>query len=241
MIDPDEIDKSADGIFITRSQSRAIDQLAIHKFGIPGIVLMENAGRGCTEQLWKQGCQGPVVVLCGPGNNGGDGLVIARQLAERGVEVRLLVVGNPADYQGDAKVNFEVATRFGLPIVSAQNELEQGDLAAAISSCHGVATEWIVDAILGTGAEGPPRPLAAEVIRIANRVSCRKMAVDLPSGLDCETGEAHEPTFRAEITCTFVASKTGFSLSRSRAWLGEVRVIGIGVLPCILDQVVREA
>ncbi|MEO1996934.1 MAG: NAD(P)H-hydrate epimerase, partial [Planctomycetaceae bacterium] len=91
MIDPDEIDKSADGIFITRSQSRAIDQLAIRKFGIPGIVLMENAGRGCTDQLRNEGCQGPVVVLCGPGNNGGDGFVMARQLAEGGVEVKLLV------------------------------------------------------------------------------------------------------------------------------------------------------
>ena len=202
---------------------------------------MENAGRRCTEQLRMEGCQGPVVLLCGTGNNGGDGLVMARQLAELGIEVKLVIVGNPADFRGDAKVNFEIATQFSLPNVVAQNELKEGGLEAVISSCNGVATEWIVDAMMGTGAEGPPRPLAAEVIRIANRVSSRKMAVDLPSGLDCETGEAYEPTFRAEITCTLVAPKIGFSLSRSTAWLGEVRVVGIGVLPCILDQVVREA
>ncbi len=241
MNNPDGIGKSSTSLLITRAQSRAIDKLASTQFGVPGIVLMENAGRRCTEQLRKEGCQGPVVLLCGTGNNGGDGLVMARQLAESGIEVKLVIVGNPADYRGDAKVNFEIATQFSLPSVVAKNELEKGGLESVISSCNGVATEWIVDAMMGTGAEGAPRPLAAEVIRIANRVSSRKLAVDLPSGLDCETGEAHEPTFRAEITCTLVAAKIGFSLSRSTTWLGEVRVVGIGVLPCILDQVVRGA
>ncbi len=236
-MDPDRNASSVRGPFVTPAQCRAIDRLAIDQYGIPGIVLMENAGRGCVEQLHQAGCRGPVVILCGPGNNGGDGWVMGRHLAAAGVAVKCVVLGDPAAYRGDAKINFDVAARLSLPIELAEPTVDQGELEQAIGTVAGRRAEWIVDAILGTGAQGPPRPLVAKVIRLANQLGTRTMAVDLPSGLDGETGKPHEPTFRADMTCTFVAAKTGFQRSEAAPWLGEVHVVGIGIPPHILDQV----
>ena len=133
--------------------------------------------------------------------------------------------------------NFDIAFRLSLPIESVETRLEQNELQQAIATVDGRPVEWIVDAMLGTGAQGPPRPTVAEVIRVANQLGARTMAVDLPSGLDGETGKPHEPTFRADITCTFVAAKTGFQRAEAAPWLGEVHVVEIGITPHILDEV----
>ena len=242
VVDPDSTPApSPCGPFLTPTQCRAIDRLAIEQYGIPGVVLMENAGRGCAEQLLQAGCQGPVVILCGPGNNGGDGWVMGRHLAAAGVAVKGVVLGDPANYRGDAKVHFENASRLPLPIQLAASKSGVGELERANGNVDGRRAEWIVDAILGTGAQGPPRPAVAEVVRLANQQGARTMAIDLPTGLDGETGELREPTFRADISCTFVAAKTGFQRAETARWLGEIRVIEIGITPGILTQVLAGA
>jgi NAD(P)H-hydrate epimerase len=107
---------------------------------------------------------------------------------------------------------------------------------AEVFAAQLAGAEWIVDALLGTGASGPPRQPAAAAIREMNRAQAKKLAVDLPSGLDCDTGEAAEPTFRADHTCTFVASKIGFAAPSARAVLGQIHVVDIGAPRVLLEE-----
>jgi NAD(P)H-hydrate epimerase len=155
--------------------------------------------------------------------------------------VKCVILGDPSAYRGDARVNFEIATRLPILIELAEPGLDSSGLKQMISFVDDRPAEWIVDAILGTGAQGAPRSPAAEVIQLANQVEVRRLAVDLPSGLDGETGELHEPTFRADITCTFVAAKTGFQRAEAADWLGVVKVVEIGITSHILNQVLGRA
>ncbi|MCH2179256.1 MAG: NAD(P)H-hydrate epimerase [Mariniblastus sp.] len=229
MAHPNEKPNSRHSDSLTRRQSRLVDRLAIENYGIPSMVLMENAGRGCCVELRREGCRGPVVVLCGSGNNGGDGLVIARHLAVCDIKVSVLLMGARSRFRGEAAVNLEIADRLGLPVVSAEQLTGRFEMEASISRVDGTPTEWVVDAVLGTGGQGPPRGLAAKVIRVSNQTGVRRMAVDMPSGMDCDTGQLSDPTFQADMTCTMVAAKRGFSNPDASDWLGDVRVIDIGV------------
>src|SRR5947209_5571043 len=104
------------GQFLTRAEVRALDRRALDEHGVPGVVLMENAGRGAAEVLLSLGVHGPVVVCCGKGNNGGDGFVIARHLANQQVPVSVLLFADPATLTGDAAVNYRIAAKLGLPV-----------------------------------------------------------------------------------------------------------------------------
>ena len=208
---------------LTRDQVRSIDRRAIDEFGMSGLVLMENAGRGCVEVLASLGCHGPVAIVCGKGNNAGDGFVMARHLDLRGIGVRVLMLGPPRELRGDAAANYGIAAKAGIPLVDLLGPDGPARLASELSG-----VEWIVDALLGTGAAGPPRPPWDEVIRTLNRQRARKLAVDLPSGLDCDTGIPADPTFRADHTCTFVARKIGFDTPAAAEFLGTVHVVDIG-------------
>jgi len=220
--------------YLSREQVREVDRRAIEECGMSGLVLMENAGRGCTDVLCELGVRGPVVICCGRGNNAGDGFVIARHLDLRGHEVRVLLFGDPSELRGDAAVNFAILAHGGIPrrVVAARDEADwQADL-------DGV--DWIVDALLGTGSRGQPRPPLDGVIACLNRQLARRLAVDLPSGLDCDTGEPAPATFRADHTCTFVAAKSGFAVPAAQAYLGHVHVLDIGaprklVESCVID------
>src|SRR5688572_3461853 len=181
---------------LTRQQVRSIDRRAIDEFGMSGLVLMENAGRGCAEVLLRQGVKGGVVIACGKGNNAGDGFVIARHLDRRRVPVQILLFADPAELAGDALANFNIASLAGIPIRVCQRAENAAPLL--------VGAEWIVDALLGTGASGAPRAPLADAIRLLNAAAGKKLAIDLPSGLDCDSGIPAEPTFRADHTCTFV-------------------------------------
>lgn len=223
---------------LARSEVREIDRLAIEHYGLAGIVLMENAGAGVARLLESHGVAGPVAVACGRGNNGGDGFVIARHLEAAGHRVRVLLAADPGDYRGDAAANLRVAERSGLPIEC----LAGADAARWSSALAGAA--WIVDALLGTGATGAPRaPLADAIVAInaareARRddTSVRVLAVDLPSGLDADTGESPGACVRADITATFVAEKLGFANPRAAHFTGRVSVHGIGAPACLLRQ-----
>jgi NAD(P)H-hydrate epimerase len=220
---------------LTRAQVREVDRRAIAEFGMSGLVLMENAGRGCVKVLARCNCRGPVAIVCGKGNNAGDGLVIARHLDLRRVPLKVLLIGPPQELTGDAAANHAILVKSGLPLVDFSGSFSAERLDAELAGC-----EWIVDALLGTGASGPPRPPYGEAIRRINAASARRLAVDLPSGLDCDTGIAAEPTIRADVTCTFVARKTGFDNPAARPFLGQVHVIDIGAPRKLLTEMLVE-
>jgi NAD(P)H-hydrate epimerase len=206
-----------DQFALNREQSRDIDRRAIEKYGLTGIVLMENAGRGCVDVLERLGIDGPVVILCGKGNNAGDGFVIARHLAIRGYECHVVLIRPETELQGDAAANYQIITKLGLPIHRSLAEVAK------------VSADWIIDALLGTGARGEPRPPFDAAIDWMNAQRAKKLAVDVPSGLDCDSGEPAKHTVRADHTSTFAAMKIGFKRPAAKAYVGEVHVCGIGV------------
>ena len=217
---------------LSRAEVRNIDQRAINDFGLPGIVLMENAGRGAAAIMEKllasqPPSNAPIAIACGPGNNGGDGFVIARHLTNAGHRVEVHLAADPARLQGDALTNYRVVAAMQIPIhpLLAGPDLDRlpPKLAAA---------PLIIDALLGTGATGQPRPPFDHIIRAINNARAASgslvIAIDLPSGLDCDSGQPADPTIRADHTITFVAPKLGFEAPAARDYIGTVHVADIG-------------
>jgi NAD(P)H-hydrate epimerase len=212
-------------IFLSRDAVRAIDQRAIEEYGIPGAVLMENAGRGTAELLLALGVHGRVLICCGKGNNGGDGFVIARHLDNRLVPVRVLLFCRPEELTGDAAIHYQIIARSGLPIdVHTDESVKEEELRRELG-----LGEWVVDALFGTGLSGPVRPPFERVLAAINASPAHVLAVDIPSGLDCDTGEPLGVCVKAAHTATFVAQKKGFVNPAARAWTGKVHVVDIGV------------
>jgi NAD(P)H-hydrate epimerase len=219
-------------IILNREQSRRVDRLAAEEFGLSGLVLMENAGRGVADVLCGLGIAGPVVICCGKGNNAGDGFVIARHLDIRGHAVRVLLWAEPAELTGDAEVNFNILKKTTVPIEIFGNRHDPERLAKFLSDAA-----WIVDALLGTGARGEPRPPLDAVIDQLNAAAAPKLSVDLPSGLDCDTGVAARHTIRASETCTFVSAKPGFFVPGAEQYVGRLHVLDIGAPPQVIERV----
>jgi NAD(P)H-hydrate epimerase len=200
---------------LSRAEARNLDRTAIEQLGIPGIVLMENAGRGCAEWLMQLNPERrPVSILCGPGNNGGDGFVMARHLEFHGWPVEVLLLADPRLYTGDAAINWSIVQAMGLPI--SPYRLPDVD-------------NWLVDAVFGTGLSRPVSEPIASWFKELNSRKLPVLAVDLPSGLDCDTGEILGVCLRARCTTTFVAEKVGFANPAAREYLGDVQVIPIGI------------
>jgi NAD(P)H-hydrate epimerase len=207
------------------AEVRALEQRAIWELGLPSIVLMENAGRGLAELLVSLGVTGKVVVVCGKGNNGGDGMVLARHLDNRHVNVRVLLFGRPEELTSEATINFQVLARSGVNVEVYPGETpDLGRVRDELASA-----EWIVDALFGTGLRGPLRAPFDAVVGLINESTARVLAVDIPSGLDGDTGRPLGPTVRAQHTGTFLAMKAGFVQPESREWTGEVHLIDIGL------------
>ena len=210
---------------LSKHEVRELDRRAVEEYGMPGVVLMENAGRGAAVLLRSLGVRGPVVICCGKGNNGGDGLVMARHLDNGQVPVKILLFGKPEELTGDAAGNYHILIKAGLPVQNVElhpfdGEKLRRELAAA---------EWIVDALFGTGLAGPVRPPFDDVIAAINARSARVLAVDIPSGLDADTGQSLGPAVRADHTATFVGLKKGFVNPAAQEWLGRVHVLDIGM------------
>ena len=233
---------------MSRDEVRAIDRRAIEDFGLAGVVLMENAGRGCADLLISLGIQGTVVVCAGKGNNGGDGFVMARHLENHGHAVRVLLFCDSDRLQGDARINYKVIQVAGTPITVAKQNLTTDEIAQQLTDA-----DWIVDALLGTGTRGSIREPFATAIQAINRVNANVLAVDLPSGMDCDTGrplpaadlsDSQPTTYStanagccvvADHTATFVARKLGFESEESKEFVGVVHVIDIGVPRTMLE------
>jgi NAD(P)H-hydrate epimerase len=202
---------------------------------------MENAGRGCVDVLERLGISGPVAIVCGKGNNAGDGFVIARHLEIRGFECRVLLLSSPDELRGDALTNFQILQKTGVAIVhistepTAHSSATNENLKRQLDE-QDEGQSWIVDAVLGTGATGDPRPPYDAAIDWMNAYPAKKLAVDVPSGLNCDTGQTSAHTLRANHTCTFAANKVGFLQPAAQAFTGTVHVCDIGVPPRLIEE-----
>jgi ADP-dependent NAD(P)H-hydrate dehydratase / NAD(P)H-hydrate epimerase len=198
---------------------RALDRHTIDGLGVPGELLMECAGRlvAAFAENERSLAARRVLVLCGPGSNGGDGLVAARHLHLRGVPVSVVLVADGAKLRGDAARNLDRAERAGVPFAGPRWKAEPGDV--------------LVDALFGTGLARAPEGDVAAAIRRANdaRPGCRVLAVDLPSGLDADTGQALGPCIEADLTVTLGLPKLGLALEPGRSRAGHVSVGRIGI------------
>lgn len=211
-------------LILSAARSREVDHHAITVLGLPGIVLMENAGRGAAEGILRGPWSGPVAVLCGPGNNGGDGYVVARHLHLAGRQVHLFHTRAAEALAGDARTNRDVADRLGLPGSAVRDADEVRAARPLLERCG-----LVVDALLGTGSGGDPRSPIADLIELVAELGRPAVALDLPSGLDADSGRPGTPTLRAERTFTFHALKSGLLAPGAAAFTGAVQVVSIGV------------
>ncbi len=217
-------------VVMTRDQVRAFDAWAINTLGIQGVVLMENAGRSCAELIedkLKDVAEPKVCIFCGTGNNGGDGYVIARHLINRGVKVTVVVCGDRNKIKGDAKINLDILERMARP-VEVLNPSGR-DIAGEVERL-GTGAGIIVDSLFGTGLRGQLSDEYRRLIENINACNGPILAVDIPSGLDCDAGEPLGVAIRAAWTVTFVAVKKGFASANAAQYTGEIFVASIGIV-----------
>src|SRR3954449_857377 len=193
---------------------RAADKHAIEEAGVPSLDLMERAGAGLARVVAEAASGGAIRVVIGKGNNGGDGLVVARLLREDGHEVDVLAVGDPGELQGDARANLE-----RLP----------GDAPLDFDAARLEASGAIVDAMLGTGFEGEPREPVASAINAINQADASVVACDVPSGVNASTGEVSGEAVEADVTATFHGPKVGLYVEPGKTHSGRIEVIAIGI------------
>lgn len=218
---------------LTRDQVLEIDRRSIEEYHVPGIVLMENAARAAVDaacDMLDGNCVGEVLILCGGGNNGGDGLAVARHLHNDGADVSLALTIDPAHYKGDALINWRIVSAMKLP-------WEPADPAKIART----TALLIVDAIFGTGLTQPPRDPFPTIAAAVEQSGVPVLAIDLPSGLDCDTGQPLGACIRAARTITFVAEKTGFAAPGAHAYTGEITAGPIGCPRDLIDSIAAGA
>ncbi len=211
---------------ISADEMQAIDRRAINVLGVPGVVLMENAGRAATEIFCREfsGCfSGSVLVLAGKGNNGGDGYVMARLLAEQGWRVQTLVLGQAEDIQGDAAVMLAIQLKLELPTVFAT------DACSLRSSFAAAEPLVVIDALLGTGLKSTVAGLYAEAIEMINSSGVPVFSVDIPSGVDGSSGRICGNAVQADLTVTFDHAKIGHGSFPGAGCCGDLEVVDIGI------------
>ena len=201
---------------VTAEEMRNIDMQAINAVGIPGVVLMENASLGVVhaiDEIYSDAEKGRIIVsiFVGKGNNGGDGLVIARHLTNRGYDVRTYSMAEPDKFTGDALINLRIAQNMRLPMEFILSEAQLEEHKREIA-----ASDVLVDAIFGTGLKGAVRGFAAGVIDFLNSTDLPIVAVDLPSGLEASTGKVEGSCIRAALTVTMALPKRGLLLPPRR-------------------------
>lgn len=206
--------------FLSRADVREYDRRA-EAAGTPVRVLMERAGRGAADVLAGLGATGPIVVCCAKGNNGGDGLVAARHLAARGLDVRVLLFASPNDLAGATAENWRALLAAAVPA----EVVWPFDEARVQAALDGAA--WVVDALFGIGVTAPLRPPFDRLVTTINASPAAVFAIDVPSGLDADTGEPLGPTICAKHTATLVAPKKGFGNPASSAWTGKIHVVDL--------------
>jgi ADP-dependent NAD(P)H-hydrate dehydratase / NAD(P)H-hydrate epimerase len=221
---------------LTAAQMAEVDRLTSERFLIPSILLMENAGHSFTEELSKY-CSGiqnkRILVLCGRGNNGGDGFVVARYLTLGGAMPTVLLFSDPAELKGDARINWQIAQAMGIPI-----HVFMVPSKAASYLAEAAVPDVIVDALFGTGLS---RPIGSEflpLIQWIEKVSIHACiaAVDIPSGLMADSSIIHGPVVKAHLTVTFSAFKLAHIVPPASDFAGQVVLVPIGSPPALLDN-----
>ena len=206
------------------NQVRELDRIAIEELGVSGLTLMKRAAEACVEALMERWpVLGSIAVLCGSGNNAGDGFIIAGLLREKGFDVRICLVGSEPVSGSDAERALDYARASHLNFVSLNDAIFGADL--------------IIDALLGTGASGKVRPHFAHAIQLANRASAKILSVDLPSGLSADTGSGGEGSIQADLTVTFIARKVGLYTCDGPHCAGDIRFADLGLPPKIYEEV----
>ena len=211
---------------LTTAEMREADRRCIQDIGIPGVVLMNSAGTAVFGEI----AAGPVGVVCGKGNNGGDGYVVARLALAAGLETRVVLVAQPEEVKGDAAVFFEAYCNLGGEVIAAPDEAAAAKAVAGLADCT-----VLVDALLGTGVKGEVYgPIRAAIDAWPDVYT---VAVDLPSGMHTDTGEPCGACIAADVTVTFQFPKRGFAAPAAQPYLGRLVVADIGIPPvCGNDQ-----
>jgi NAD(P)H-hydrate epimerase len=215
---------------VTSELMRSVDREAIDGRGIPSLTLMENAGRGIAQrilQIHPEIVSSRVAVFAGKGNNGGDGFVIARHLAEGGCDMAVYYVGPPDKMSDDAVANFNRLD---------ETDAELYEITSADSLPSELDADFAVDAIFGTGFSGAPRGITADVIEYMNRIDAVILSVDMPSGLDADTGQYEGAVVQAEHTFTLALPKYGLFVSPGRELAGKVDIIPIGIPEDVVES-----
>lgn len=221
---------------LTREEMRELDRKSIEEYKIPGIILMENAGRNVAEEVLKMiGTQNTmkVAVLCGKRNNGGDGFVVARHLHNHCIPVNVFLVAKISDIlkDGDAGTNLQILLKLKIPV---KEVLDVTGIKSALKEL--VSYDIIIDALFGTGLSGEVREPFKALINGVNKLNKPVVSVDIPSGLDCNNGNVLGSTIKASKTVTFAASKRGFYLGDGPAHTGEVIVTDISIPKELIPQ-----
>jgi len=220
---------------LNSAQMREADRRTIDDIGIPSLVLMENAGRqtvAAMEAVHSDLSERQVAVLCGRGNNGGDGFVVARTLAQRGVDVSVFLLGRVADVRGDARTNLEILGRLGITVVEVADSQAWELHFSEVSDCT-----LIVDAIFGTGLNAPLSGLIESVVADVNASGIPIVAIDLPSGLSADSPEPIGPSIEAGLTVTLAAPKLPLVLPPAEMRAGDIVIADIGIPGEVLDSV----
>jgi hydroxyethylthiazole kinase-like uncharacterized protein yjeF len=220
---------------LNSAQMRDADRRTIEDIGIASLVLMENAGRqavAAMEAMYSDLADRHVGVLCGRGNNGGDGFVVARTLAQRGVAVSVFLVGRVADVRGDARTNLEILGRLGLTVVEIADSQAWELHFAELTDCT-----LVVDAIFGTGLNAPISGLIESIVADVNASGIPVVAIDLPSGLSADSHEPIGPSIEAGLTVTLAAPKLPLVLPPGEARAGDIVIADIGIPSEVIDAV----
>lgn len=219
-------------VVMTRDEVRSFDAWAINELGIPGVVLMENAGRSCAELIKEKLAKierPKVCIFCGTGNNGGDGYVIARHLHNAGFNIVVVLCGEISKVKGDAKINLDILQKLGQSVEHL--DIEKSDVKISVKNFAADA-DMLVDALFGTGLQGLLNEKYQRLINAINDLDIPVLAVDIPSGLDCDTGKPLGSAVRADYTVTFVAMKAGFTNTQvASEYTGRIFIASIGVEP----------
>lgn len=220
---------------LSREEVRRIDRLALETLGVSGLVLMENAGRGAADAiadfLGGSVASQAVAIVAGGGNNGGDGFVVARHLAMRGAKVCTFLVAPADKFTPDAAANLSILRKLGHD-VRALGADELGGLAERLRRF-----DVVIDAVGGTGVRGALRGEMAAAVEAVNAAGRPVVAIDIPTGLDCDSGTAAGgPVVRAALTVTFVARKKGFDAPGAEQYTGRVVVADIGIPADIVER-----
>ena len=214
----------------TCKECKEMDRISTEEYGVPSIVLMENAGRGIAQYILSQKPSGLIIICSGKGHNGGDGLVIARHLDNHQIPVQVLLFANPKLLQGDEKTNYDIVIKSHIPLTVIDNK----NIYTLNNYLN--QAEWVIDALLGTGLKGHIKPPYDAVIEAIHSAQKKVLAVDIPSGLDGDTGEPLGHAVRATVTLTMLGLKQGFSNPKAKQYTGMVKVVDIGLPRILLEH-----